>query len=121
MNSDESLKGFGDSLVNFLYSLAKSKATGTWLGAKVSNYVLSEALIKSDLDQPGGLDKHEKGDYVEEYIAKSWIEGILTTEDAVSILTKSLKTYDSEEEEREATVEAFRTLLNYIHQKTAVQ
>ncbi len=120
MNLGENLKGFGDALVNFLYSLAKSKATGTWMGVKVSNYVLSEALNKSDLDKPGGLDKHEKGDYVEEYIARSWIEGILATEDAVSILATSLKKYDSEEE-KEATVEAFRTLLNYINQKAAVQ
>jgi hypothetical protein len=117
MNSEENFKGFGDALVNFLYSLAKSKATGVWTGEKVSNYVLSQALIASKLEAPGGLDKHEKGDYVEAYIAKAWIDGTVTINEAASILIKSLIQYDLEEKEREAVVEAFQTLLNHIKKK----
>jgi hypothetical protein len=117
MNSENNFKGFGDALVNFLYSLAKSKATGIWTGEKVSNYVLSQALINSDVEQPGGLDKHEKGDYVEGYIAERWIDGVITIEEAASILISSLKKYDLEENEQEAMVEAFRNLLNYIHER----
>lgn len=117
MSSDRNLKGFGDSLVNFLYSLAKSKATQTWTGEKVSNYVLSQALILSEVEQPGGLDKHEKGDYVEEYLANAWIEKIITTEDAAATLAQSLRMYDLEAEEQEAMVEAFRTLLNHVQKK----
>ncbi len=114
MNSEENFKGFGDALVNFLYSLAKSRVTGVWTGEKVSNYILSQALIASELDIPGGLDKHEKGDYVEGYIAKAWIEGIVTTEMAAAVLIASLTKYDLEDKEREAVVEAFKTLLNHI-------
>ena len=117
MSLDRNLKGFGDSLINFLYSLAKSRATHTWTGEKVSNYVLSQALILSDVEQPGGLDKHEKGDYVEGYIAEAWVEKLITTEEAATILAQSLKMYDLEEREQEAMVEAFRTLLNHVHRK----
>lgn len=118
MNLEENFKGFGDALVNFLYSLAKSKATGVWTGEKVSNYVLSQALITSELEAPGGLDKHEKGDYVEAYIAKAWIDGIVTIDEAASILIASLIQYDLEEKEREAVVEAFQTLLNHIQKNS---
>ncbi|KYK37344.1 MAG: hypothetical protein HXS48_24540 [Theionarchaea archaeon] len=117
MNLEANFKGFGDALINFLYSLAKSRATNTWTGEKVSNYVLSQALIRSDLDQPGGLDKHEKGDYVEGYIAHAWIQGVITTEEACVVLVESLKKRDLEEEEQESMVEAFRRLLNYIQKK----
>lgn len=118
MNLDNNFKGFGDALVNFLYSLAKSRATGVWTGEKVSNYVLSQALIISHVEQPGGLDKHEKGDYVEGYIAEAWIDGIVTTEEAADILVETLERYDLEEKEQEAMVEAFQTLLNYIRKKS---
>jgi hypothetical protein len=118
MNLDNNFKGFGDALVNFLYSLAKSRATGVWTGEKVSNYVLSQALIISRVEQPGGLDKHEKGDYVEGYIAKAWIDEVVTTEEAAGIVVETLKRHDLEENEQEAMVEAFTTLLNYIQKKS---
>jgi hypothetical protein len=114
MNSKNNFKGFGDSLINFLYSLAKSKTINIWTGEKVSNYVLSQALIFSTLNQPGGLDKHEKGDFVEGYIARAWIEGIITLEEATSILVSTLSKYDLEEHEQEAMIEAFTSLLNAI-------
>lgn len=117
MNLEANFKGFGDALLNFLYSLAKSRATNTWTGEKVSNYVLSQALIRSDLDQPGGLDKHEKGDYVEGYIAHAWIHRVITTEEACDVLVESLKERDLEEGEQESMVEAFCNLLNYIQKK----
>jgi hypothetical protein len=111
------LKGFGDSLVNFLYSLAKSWAIGTWTGEKVSNYVLAQALIASTVRDPGGLDKHEKGDYVEGYIAHSWITKAITIEEAAKVLAGTLQMYDLEEEEQDAMVDAFCSLLNYIKNK----
>ncbi|MBU7047317.1 MAG: hypothetical protein HXS54_12870 [Theionarchaea archaeon] len=120
MSSENDFKGFGDALINFLYSLAKSKVLKVWIGDKVSNYVLSQALIMSQVNQPGGLDKHEKGDYVEGYIAKAWIDGLLTTDEAVTILVKNLKKYDLEEREQEGMVEAFRELLNYIQKKKSL-
>ncbi|MBU7017932.1 MAG: hypothetical protein HXS44_10515 [Theionarchaea archaeon] len=117
MSLENDYKGFGDALINFLYSLAKSRTMKIWVGDKVSNYVLSQALIMSRVDQPGGLDKHEKGDYVEGYIAKAWIDNIITTDEAVTILVEKLKKYDLEEREQEGMVEAFRELLDYIRKK----
>jgi hypothetical protein len=114
MNSKNNFKGFGDSLINFLYSLAKSKATHIWTGEKVSNYVLSQALIFSTLHQPGGLDKHEKGDFVEGYIAQAYIEGTITLDKATAILVSTLSTYDLEEQEEEAMIAAFTALLDVI-------
>ena len=110
----DSFKGFGDSLINFLYSLAKSKVIKTWTGKKVSNYVLSRALIRSDLDQPGGLDKHEKGDFVEGYIAEAWINRVISLDEASLTLESTLKRFDLEDNEQEAMVEAFKDLLNVI-------
>ncbi len=117
MNSENNFKGFGDSLINFLYSLAKSRVTGSWTGKKVSNYVLSQALIMSDVQSPGGMNRHEKGDYVEGFIAQAWIEGVITTEEASRILMASLEKYDLEEHEKEAMVEGFCSLLDYIQKK----
>jgi hypothetical protein len=114
MNSKNNFKGFGDSLINFLYSLAKSKVIKTWTGKKVSNYVLSRALIRSDLDQPGGLDKHEKGDFVEGYIAEAWINRVISLDEASLTLESTLKRFDLEDNEQEAMVEAFKDLLNVI-------
>lgn len=119
MNLEKSfdLKGFGDSLVNFLYSLAKSWVIGTWTGEKVSNYVLAQALIFSDVENPGGLDKHEKGDYVEGLIAHAWITKTITIEEAAKVLGSILQKYDLEENEQEAMVNAFSILLDYIEKK----
>lgn len=114
MSSKNNFKGFGDSLINFLYSLAKSKALHMWTGEKVSNYVLSQALIFSSLDQPGGLDKHEKGDFVEGYIAKAYIDKIISLDEATAILVATLKRFDLEEEEQHAMIEAFKNLLDAI-------
>lgn len=117
MNLEQNFKGFGDALINFLYSLAKSKATGTWTGEKVSNYVLSQALIFSEISNPGGMDKHEKGDYVESFIAQAWVDRVVNTEEAVDVLVGILKTYNLEEEEQKAMTDAFRHLLDYIQEK----
>jgi hypothetical protein len=120
MNLEQNFKGFGDALINFLYSLAKSKATGAWTGEKVSNYALSQALIFSRVSNPGGMDKHQKGDYVESYIAQAWIDQIVTLEEAVDVLVEVLRRYDLEEDEQEAMMEAFRSLLDYIQEKPKV-
>jgi hypothetical protein len=120
MNLEQNFKGFGDALINFLYSLAKSKATGVWAGEKVSNHVLSQALIFSEVSNPGGMDKHQKGDYVENFIAQAWINQVVTIEEAVDVLVKALKKYDLEEDEQKAMTEAFRSLLDYIQEKPKV-
>ncbi|MBU6997201.1 MAG: hypothetical protein HXS41_03505 [Theionarchaea archaeon] len=116
MNLEQDFKGFGDALINFLYSLAKSRATGTWTGEKVSNYVLSQALIASDIDSPGGLDKHEKGDFVESFIAHAWIDHVVTLEEAADVLVGVLKLYNLEEDEQKAMVDAFRRLLDHVQE-----
>lgn len=120
MNLEQNFKGFGDALINFLYSLAKSKATGVWTGEKVPNYALSQALIFSKVSSPGGMDKHQKGDYVESFIAQAWIDQAVTLEEAVDVLVHVLKTCDLEEDEQKAMTDAFRSLLDYIQEKPKV-
>jgi hypothetical protein len=117
MNLEQNFKGFGDALINFLYSLAKSKATGAWTGEKVSNYALSQALIFSKVSNPGGMDKHQKGDYVESFIAQAWIDQVVTLEEAADVLVEVLRHHDLEEDEEKAMAEAFRNLLDYIREK----
>jgi len=42
-----SLEKFGDSFINFVYSLAKSQVLGEYDGVKVPNSCLAEALTLS--------------------------------------------------------------------------
>ncbi|MHC1604883.1 MAG: ribonuclease III family protein [Candidatus Methanofastidiosia archaeon] len=106
---------FGDVLVNFLYSAARLKATGEHDGIKVSNHVLMQALNKSTLVSPPRKDKHEKGDFVEETVARAW-QTLFTTEEMIDILCDSIKGKDlsDRQSEIEAEIEAFSTLIDKI-------
>ena len=110
----KNLSKFGDSFVNFIYSLAKSLTINEYTGKKVSNSCLSQALVKSKIEKPSGADKHEKGDFVEAYIAEAWLENVISIDDCVKILKRELMNFDLKKDEKEATISAFSKLLKEI-------
>jgi hypothetical protein len=87
------LSKIGDPFLNLIYSLALSKTLNRPMGKKVSNAILSEALVRSDLRARAGtrMQKKELGNYVEGLIFKAWIEEKITINEAVEILSKNLR------------------------------
>lgn len=88
---DKGLAKLGDSLVNFLYSLALSEFTERPVGGRVSNSSLAIAMDRAGLKEliPPRTDKHGKGDIAEALIAYAWLEGVFTIEEAVDILRRN--------------------------------
>ncbi|NJE06415.1 hypothetical protein E3E36_09715 [Thermococcus sp. M36] len=89
--TDKGLAKFGDSLVNFVFSLALSEYLGRPTGERVPNASLSIALELAGLRHviPPRTDKHGKGDIAEAIFAYAWLEGRITVEEAVEILREN--------------------------------
>ena len=105
---DQKLAALGDAYVNLVYSLALSKRKGEPTGAKVDNRLLAEALKKAGLRSllPPRIDRHKQADAAEALIAYSWVRGLMTMEEGVSIL-----------EQDEDAVEAFSSFLLTVMKK----
>ncbi len=91
----------GDGLANLVYSLAKARASHELRGdivvagtPKVSAVILKGAWVlardnvKQDLHVRG--DAHAIADAVEAIVAYGWINGLVTLEDAVLLVSKKL-------------------------------
>jgi len=89
---DGKLAKFGDSYVNFIYSLALSMKEGVPQGSRVQGMVLSQALREANLRGflPNRSDRHVQADAAEALIAFSWIKEIVSLEDSVDILLDNL-------------------------------
>ena len=110
------LSSLGDGYVNLIYSLALSEATGRPLGKKVPNQVLSKALEKAGLRELAGtrVSTHRLADLAEGFIFKAWLDGRITLEESVRILSRSMSGSLERKRLREETVEAFTTLLRAV-------
>jgi hypothetical protein len=86
------------------------------VGKKVSNYILSAALIKSGLREHGGrrLDKHSMADFVESIIFFAWAKEMISLEESVEILKENLKPSLDRIKLRESSVIAFAELLKHV-------
>jgi len=91
--SDHKLAALGDAYVNFIYSLALSRRTGSPEGAKVQSQVLAEALKKASLREflPARTDRHKQADGAEALLVYAWMKGLMTLEDSVNILDQHEK------------------------------
>ena len=89
---DKGLAKLGDSLLNFVFSLALSEYLGRPTGERVPNASLSLALELAGLRGivPPRTDKHGKGDVAEALFAYAWLEGAITIEEAVRIIRENL-------------------------------
>ena len=112
------LAKLGDSLVNFIYSAAKSRVLSGFYGERVSNRVLSEALCRVGLKGrlPLRSDVHVRSNAAEALIAYAWVNGLLSVDEAVDLLASNLRLFEgiSRRGEWEAAVNAFTELLRYI-------
>ncbi|AEC52298.1 hypothetical protein PNA2_1384 [Pyrococcus sp. NA2] len=88
---DKGLAKFGDSLINFLYSLALTEYLGRPTGDRVPNASLAIALDIAGLSKNlRRMDKHAKGDYAEALIAEAWLKGLITEREAIDIIKANL-------------------------------
>lgn len=115
----EELSGIGDNFVNFVYSLALSNTQKKPMGKKVSNYVLSKALVKSGVRNRAKrrLKGHEMADFVEGIIFYAWVKRLITIEKCVEMLQKNLKRSDDYYELREVSIDAFAELLKFLEKE----
>jgi hypothetical protein len=115
---EKKIAQLGDSLANFIYSLALSLAKGKCTGTRVPDTVLTNAYhssaVKTYLPVTG--KKGRVGDAVEAVLLLSWLSGTLELDEMVMTLSSSLdisKRPTRNEELLGATV-AFRKLLDEI-------
>ena len=104
--TDKGLAKLGDSYINFVYSLAKSKKRNELTNERVPSKVLAEALKKAGLREylPSRTNRHDQGDAIEALIIYGWLYGIISLEESVSIL----------ENDADVPVEAFTNLIGMI-------
>lgn len=102
---DNGLAALGDSIVNFLYSMALSIRLGAPKGVKVKSSYLAAALSEANLRRylPSRIDRHMKADAAEALIAYAWLSGYISIEETVKLLS-----------EHEDAIEAFSHLLRRI-------
>ncbi|MBS7627382.1 hypothetical protein KEJ36_00900 [Candidatus Bathyarchaeota archaeon] len=107
--SDKGLSSFGDALVNFLFSLAILRATGSPKGKKVRNRDLADAMKATGLRNllPFRMDRHALGNAAEALIAYGWLKGLFTTEEYVEILGRGI----------DEPVEALKDVLDEVLKK----
>ena len=110
----------GDSLVNFIYSLAKSGVSDTPTGTKVSDFIFSQAYRTSQWGTTTEFilrgDKGRLADQVEALILFFWIYELITIDDCTSYLMNALdpKKLHHPKEETQVAISAFMTLLNVL-------
>jgi hypothetical protein len=116
--SNHSLAKFGDTIVNFLYSLAKTENLGVPCGERVKDKALAEALRKANLRDlmPNSLNAGELGDGVEAIVGYFYLNKLLSIEEMKNILSKELEPYNEEayssySKERKIMAVAFYKLL----------
>ena len=110
----------GDSLVNFIYSLAKSGVSNAPTGTKVSDFILSKAYRSSKWGKNSKIllkgDKGRLADQVEALILYFWVYELMTIDEFTSSLMDHL---DHEQlhhprEEEKVAINAFQALLNKL-------
>jgi hypothetical protein len=89
--TDRKLAALGDTLVNFIYSLALSRKRGQPSGAKVRGAILREAIRRVGLRgfMPTRVSGHMMADAAEALIAYAWLKKHITLEECVTILAKN--------------------------------
>jgi ribonuclease III-like protein len=86
--NDKGLAQFGDSLINFAYSIAVTRSTGRPKGFKVQDKVLAEAAVKAGLRKmlPRRVSRGEIANSVEALLGHSWLNKLVTLDEVVSYL-----------------------------------
>ena len=85
---DKGLAQFGDSLLNFAYSLALTENTGKPQGHKIQDKILAEASVTSGLRKhlPRRVDRGDVANGYEALIAYAWIKKQVSLDEIVATL-----------------------------------
>jgi len=82
------LAQFGDSLLNFGYSIALTEATGRPRGTKVPDKILADAAAKAGLRKhlPRRIGRGDVANSLEALLGHVWLHRMITLEEIVACL-----------------------------------
>ncbi len=82
------LAQFGDSLLNFAYSIALTETTGRPRGIKVQDKILADAAAKAGLRKrlPRRVGRGDVANSLEALLGHVWLQKMITLEEIVSYL-----------------------------------
>ena len=82
------LAQFGDSLLNFAYSIALTETTGRPRGTKVQDKILADAATKAGLRKrlPRRVGRGDVANSLEALLGHVWLQKLMTLEEIVSCL-----------------------------------
>ena len=85
---DKQLASLGDSVVNFVYSLALTRLKGCPQGTKVSDRILAQALRQSGLRDRLGtrVTKKDLANASEAVLAEAYLKDLLTIGESVQLI-----------------------------------
>lgn len=122
---DENLSKLGDSIVNFIYSLARSRVRGEPDGAKVPNEVLSNSLSEAGLRYlgPSRTDSHRLGDIAEAIVGYAWLNEEIDIEEGTEIISEALSgiNFERRSEILSGAEEGFKNLLVTISKRVPIE
>ena len=118
---NQSLAKFGDTLANFLYSLAKTRILGKPVGLRVFDKALAETLRQTGLRSlmPSSSSAGNLGDGIEALIGYVYLHDIMSLEEMTSIIASYFgnvdeKLLEDRSNEREFMTESFIVLIKEI-------
>ena len=82
------LAQFGDSLLNFAYSIALTETTGRPSGTKVKDKILADAAARAGLRKrlPRRVGRGDVANSLEALLGHVWLEKMITLDEIVSCL-----------------------------------
>ena len=88
--TDARLAQFGDSLLNFAYSIALTETTGRPRGTKVPDKILADAAAKAGLRKllPRRVGRGDVANSLEALLGHVWLQKMITLEEIVVCLKR---------------------------------
>ena len=85
---DTGLAQFGDSLLNFAYSIALTETTGRPRGTKIQDKILADAAAKAGLRKllPRRVSRGDVANSLEALLGHVWLQKMITLEEIVVCL-----------------------------------
>jgi len=86
--TDVRLAQFGDSLLNFAYSIALTETTGLPRGTKIQDKILADAAAKAGLRKllPRRVGRGDVANSLEALLGHVWLQKMITLEEIVACL-----------------------------------
>ena len=86
--TDARLAQFGDSLLNFAYSIALTETTGLPRGTKIQDKILADAAAKAGLRKllPRRVGRGDVANSLEALLGHVWLQKMITLEEIVVCL-----------------------------------